>query len=264
MTDIDNSTEAILKIVDITSVLEEQPNLEEGLREVAALTAQMLKTRRCSIMLLAETDVPESQGACLKVFTHYGNLPASAYAEATPLNQGIAGYVAATGTPLLIEDITKSEFASAARYPDAENKSLMSAPIFSGEQAIGTINVSSLIEKACFDGSDLEVLQLFALFVGKSIHIAQLQTILRSRFIQMAVLSDFAERQVTASVALNPNPTKLAKIVAKSFFRELMQAGFSANQIIEIATEVLNLLQNSLSKYSRRQKAEGRRQKEKA
>lgn len=252
MTDIDDFTQAILKLVDITSVLEEQPNLEQGLREVAALTAQMLKTRRCSIMLLSETDAPKSQGACLKVFVHYGNLPPSAYAEVTPLNQGIAGYVAAAGTPLLVEDITKSEFAPAARYPDLENKSLMSAPIFLGEQAIGTINVSSPIEKACFDGEDLDTLNLFALFVGKSIYIAQLQTILRSKFVQMAVISDFAERQVPASVSLNPNPTKLAKIVAKSFFRELTQAGFGANQIIEIATEVLNLLQNSLSKYKER------------
>ena len=128
----------------------------------------------------------------------------------------------------------------------------MSAPIFSGEQAIGTINVSIPIEKWGFDEGDLEMLRLFASLVGKSIYTAQLQTILRSKFVQMAVISDFAEQQVPASVALHPNPTKLAKIVAKSFFRELTQAGFSTNQIIEIATEVLNLLQDSLGKYKQR------------
>lgn len=252
MTDIDDFTQAILKLVDVASVLEAQPNLEEGLREVAVLTAQILKTRRCSIMLLSEAVATEAQTSCLKVFTHYGNLPPAAYTEVTPLNQGVAGCVAAAGTPLLIEDITQSKFAPAARYPNSENKSLMSAPIFWGGQAIGTINVSGPIEKECFDGEDLDVLNLFALFVGKSIHIAQLQAILRSKFVQMAVVSDFAERQVSASVSLNPNPTKLAKIVAKSFFRELTQAGFGANQIIEIATEVLNLLQNSLGKYKQR------------
>jgi GAF domain-containing protein len=252
MTDIDDFTQAMVKLVDFASVLEEQTNLEDGLQELAVLTAQILKTRRCSIMLLSEAGATEEQVACLKVFTHYGNLPPSAYAEVTPLNQGVAGYVAATGTPLLIEDITLSKFAPAARYPDSESKSLMSAPIFWGEQTIGTINVSNPIEKTCFSGSDLDVLKLIALFVGKSVHIAQLQTILRSKFIQMAVISDFAERQVPMSVSLNPNPTKLAKIVAKSFFRELTQAGFGANQIIEIATEVLNLLQSSLGKYKQR------------
>ena len=227
MTDLDRSAKAILKIFDITNILEEQPNLEEGLRELAALTAQMLKTRCCSIRLLTETDTPKTQEACFKVFAHYGNLP-------------------------LIEDTTKSEFAPAAQYPDTENKSLISAPIFWGEQVIGTINVVSPINKADFDSGDLEILQLFASLVGKSIYTAQLQTILRSKFVQMAVISDFAERSVPASVALHPNPTKLAKIVAKSFFRELTQAGFSANQIIEIATEVLNLLQDSLGKYKQR------------
>lgn len=184
--------------------MEEQPKLEDGLRELAALIAQMLKAQYCSIILLTE------------------------------------------------EDIATSEFAPAAHYPDAENKHLMSAPIFSAEQFIGTINVSSPIEKAAFNDSDLEYLRLFALFVGKSIHAAQLQTIVRSKFVQMAVISDFAERQVPAYVALHPNPTKLTKIVAKSFFRELTQAGFTTNQIIEIATEVLNLLQHSLIKYKQR------------
>lgn len=218
--------------------------------ELAALTAQILKSRYCSILLLTETDTPEDQETYAKVFTHYGNLPASAYGQVTSLNQRIASRVTATGTPFLIEDITQSEFAAAA--PDSENNSLMSAPIFSGDQAIGAINVSIPIEKCSFDGGDLEILRLFASLVGQSVYTAQLQTILRSKFVQMAVISDFAERQVPASVALHPNPTKLAKIVAKSFFRELTQAGFSTNQIIEIATEVLNLLQDSLGKYKQR------------
>ncbi|MFM7440897.1 MAG: GAF domain-containing protein, partial [Snowella sp.] len=113
MTDLDRSTQAILKIVDINNILEEQHNLEAILRELAALTAQMLKARCCSILLLTETDPPKDQEAYLKVFTHYSNLPPSAYTEVTPFNQRIADRVAATGTPLLIEDITKSEFTLA-------------------------------------------------------------------------------------------------------------------------------------------------------
>ena len=252
MTDLDRSTKAILKIVDITNILEEQSNLEEGLGQLAALTAQMLKARYCSILLLTETDTPKTQEVCLKVFTDYGNLAASNGAQLILLNQGIADRVVTTETPVLVEDITQSEFAPASYYLDAKNRSLMSAPIFSREQAIGTINVNSSIEKASFDGGDLEILQLFASFVGKSIYTAQLQTILRSKFVQMAIISDFAERQVLDFVTLHPNPTRLAKIVAKSFFRELTQAGFSVNQIIEIATEVLNLLQDSLGKYKQR------------
>jgi hypothetical protein len=60
------------------------------------------------------------------------------------------------------------------------------------------------------------------------------------------------ETPIENSVALNPNPNKFAKIVAKSFFKELTQAGFGANQIIEIASEVLNLLQTTLDKHRQR------------
>lgn len=252
MTDIDDYTHSILNLVGVSNLLEEQPNLENGLREVASLTAQRLKTQRCSIMLLSELEKADKKVPCLRVFAHYGNLPASAYREVTELNQGIAGHVAATATPLLIEDITKSEFAAAARDQKGENKSLICAPIFWGEQVLGTINVSNPLEKRSFTREDLDLLEVFALFVGKSIYIAQLQTIMRSKFVQMAVVSDLTERAVQDSPTFAANPTQLAKIVAKSFFRELTQAGFGTNQIIEIATEVLNLLQNNLTKYKKR------------
>ena len=252
MVEKENYTEVILKLAGIANVLEGNLNLENGLNEVATLTAQMLNISRCSIMLLSSAEESESQEPCLRVFTHYGNLPPSAYKEVTPLNQGIAGHVAATGEPLLIKDITQSQFANSARNPSSGNNSLMSAPIFSGDQVIGTINVSSPKAKEHFDDKDLELLKLFALFVGKSIQISQLQLIMRSKFVERAMINDFADKQASLSVALNPNPTKLAKIVAKSFFRELTQAGFGPNQIIGIATEVLNLLQSTLSKHKER------------
>lgn len=238
------SNEFIFQLLDLSNLLEVQPDLEQGLREVVCLSAQILKTQRCSIMLLSE---PETQGnGCgyLRVFTHYGNLPASAYEQITPLNEGIAGYVAATGKPLLIEDITRSQFVEAARYLDESNKSLISVPILFAGKIIGVINTSNPIAKKSFDEQDLETTKIFALFVGKSIHIAQMQKILRSKFVELAVIRELTEEiPLEEAIAIAPNPTKLAKIVAKSFYRELTQAGFGANQVIEIATEVLDLLQ---------------------
>jgi GAF domain-containing protein len=251
-----------LKLLDLSHLLEMQNNLEEGLRQVASMTAEMLKTQRCSIMLLSEPEPDEQTSGehqgCLRVVTHYGNLPQSAYQEAIQLNNGIAGYVAATGKSLLIQDITQSPFLESARFlkgknqGDESNNSFMSVPILLSDQIIGVINVSNPDDKCVFEDLDLELLKIFAVFVGKSIHIAQLQTILKSRFVEMAVISELRETESQGLFSSVPNPSKLAKIVAKSFFKELTKAGFGPNQVIEIATEVLNLLQSSLDKYKKR------------
>ncbi len=249
---MDRYHDFIVKLAGVSDLLEGQIDLEEGLREVAKLTAQMLKTQRCSIMLLNHEDTSENPEPYLRVFAHYGNLPEAAYQEVTRLNEGIAGYVAATGEPIFIQDISQSPFAQSARYLEANQKSSICVPIQLGKQVIGTINVSFPVDRTTFDTSDLELLKLFALFVGKSIHIAQIQMILRSKFVERAVVHDLAERQVTEMLATDLNPTKVAKIVAKSFFKELTQAGFSTNQVIAIATEVLFLLQDNLNRHKKR------------
>lgn len=249
---IDKTHDYLLSLVGISNLLEGLTNLEDGLAEVAKLTTQILKTQRCSIMLLSESEGSSLHEPHLRVFTHYGNLPPSAYKEVTRLNEGIAGYVAATGETLLIKDIRQSRFATEARYPDDYRKSLICVPIILSKQVVGVINVSSPLERPYFEQNDLELLEIFALFVGKSIHIAQLKMITRSKFVELAVARDLAEKEVEKTLTVNPNPTKLAKIVAKSFFKELTHAGFGANQVITIATEVLNLLQDSLDRHKKR------------
>jgi transcriptional regulator with GAF, ATPase, and Fis domain len=249
---MENPSSFIFKLIGISSLLEGQADLEAGLREVAALAGQLLGTQRCAILLLSEQENSETNTPYLKVFTQYDNHPASVQKEVTQFNNGIAGYVAATAKPLLIKDISQSQFTLGDRDRHADHKSLMAAPIILGDSVIGTINTSHPLHKASFGEEDLELLKLVAAFVGKSIHVAQLQTILRSKFVEMAVAYDLNDQKVEESIILNPNPNKLAKIVAKSFFRELTKAGFGPNQIIEIATEVLNLLQKTIDKHKQR------------
>jgi GAF domain-containing protein len=195
---------------------------------------------------------PQKEEYYIQVFTHYGNLPQSAYQEVTRFNNGIAGHVAATGQALLVRDITQSPFMSAARYPHLENQSLMSAPIIITKQVVGVINMSGPTHKSYFEGQDLELLKLFSDYVAKFLHLVQLKAILKSRFVEMAVVRELEEQQAQESIVINPDPSRLAKLVAKSFFRELTKAGFGTNQVIAIATEVLNLLQNTLDRHKQR------------
>jgi signal transduction protein with GAF and PtsI domain len=238
------------KLTDVALFLNVEGNLEDVFQKIASLTAHQLRARRCSIMLRSEQGLKGEISDYLQVFAHYGDLSPLAYQEIIKLDQGIAGSVAATGKPLLIKDITRSPFSNLARYPKtSKNNSCMAVPIMLNEQVIGVINLSFPLEKNSFELLDLEILQLFAQQASQSLQIVHLQGILKSRFVSMAVTREIAEIQSEHSIAVHPYPPKLAKIVAKAFFKELTQAGFGTHQVIDIANEVLSLLQKTLNKH---------------
>ncbi len=240
----------LFQLLGFTSFLEKNSNVEMGLKDLASMTAQILNSQRCSIMLLQTKKIDnngsEIKEPYLRVFTHYGNLPKEAYKEVTNLNDGIAGHVAATGESLLVQDINKSPFIKVARNIQNHNKSLISAPIFITNKVVGVINVSDRNEDQIFNQQDLELLKIFALFVGKSIQIVELQNILESRFIELAVAKELEQKGDKIS-NLSPDPAKISNIVAKAIFKELDKGGFGANQIINITSEILNLLQQKMS-----------------
>lgn len=237
----------IFQLIEVSQSLDIQVNLEAGLQSIADQAAHLLAAEQCSVMLLREGHDCDWH---LQVLTHYGDLPPQAYEEDTQINQGIAGHVAASGQSLLIKNISVSPFREMGRYQDDRNKSFMSTPIFVGDRVIGVVNVSTPKHKAHFTDRDLELLEIFALFMGKSIHIFQLQSILKSKFMEMALTHEVEEHVM--STLLTPNPAKLTSLVAKSFYQELTKAGLGPNQIVSIASEVLGLLQQNLDKHKRR------------
>ncbi len=242
----------LIRLVGLAAVLDQHATLEEGLKELAGLTAAHLRCEGCSIMLLEK--ICEGEPPRLKVYASHGELPQAAYRTSQALGEGIAGYVAETGQPLLIADLAQSPLAAAARRPTSQKGGLMSAPILVGGQVIGVINVKHPADRREFDQVDLDTLRLFALFVGQSIQVAQLQNLLRSRFLQQAVAAEL--RGIRGGPdKISPDPTQLARIVAKSFYRELTKAGFSPRDIISTATEVISLLHEQLDRHKKRLQA---------
>lgn len=240
---------ALHKLHELTGFFEVQGNLEHCLAQLAALTARMLDAAHCSIMLYTEN---EAESMRLRVYATHGELPEAAFAQTVGHGEGIAGHVAASGEALLIEDVAHSTFAGCARRPGKGADSLMAAPINANRKLIGVINLSEPNGGATFTGDDLTLLKIVALFVGKSIQVVQLQNLLNSRFAQIALAQD-AEKAIGGVMLSTAYDTdKMAKIVAKSFFREMTQAGFGANQIIQAASEIISQLSTSLHKHSKR------------
>jgi GAF domain-containing protein len=219
------------------------------MQRLAALSAGVLNAENCSLMLLNDADPEASR---MRVCGNFGPLPAAAFKESIGSGDGIAGRVVATGKALLIEDILRSEFAQSARRADDPRNSLLCSPVPINGRIIGVLNVSGHRQGRAFRIEDLRLLEVVALFVGRTIQAVQLQNILNSRFAQLALV-EAAEKDIGRAVASTlPNPDQVARIVAKSFFKEMTRAGFGSGQIINAASEIIAQLSSSLRRHSQR------------
>jgi len=250
MGDVENP---LAKLQDLSSFLESRGSLDDNLQQLAAMAAKILGAENCSIMLLGDGEFEELS---LRVCANYGTLPAKAYREEVGKGQGISGHVIATGKSLLIADIATSEFAKAARRTRDPRKSMISSPILINSKIIGVINVNAPKHGRPFNLDDLTLLDIVALFVGKSMQVIQLQNLLNSRFAQLALLEDAGKTIQSAMAMAGQNPDQIAKIVAKSFYREMTKAGFGSGQIVNAASEIISELSNSLRKHSKRLRRE--------
>lgn len=249
------STVLLTKLEALSACLGNVGGCEENLREVAAAAAKNLNAETCSVMLLSENERKE---VTLRVVASYGQLPPAAYAEKVPLGQGIAGYVAANGKSLLLPNILQSDFATCARRPEYPGNSAVSSPIRDNGHVLGVVNVSGARGRPPFDAEDVSLLEIVALVIGKSNRVVQLQNLLKSRFIQHSLIEGTEKTISELLVSAGRHPDQMARIVAKSFYREMTNAGFSSGQIIDAASEIISELSNSLQKHRERvEKSEG-------
>ena len=184
-----------------------------------------------------------------------GDMPPGAADALVASGEGICGQVLASGRALLVEDIACSEFAGLARRKRAALPALMSAPVRIDGRLVGVVNVTG----ATFSESELHLLEVMALFIGKSVQVIQLQHLLASRFAQMALVRDAHERaQDGAANGAGPapgtayqNPEDVARILARSFYKEMTRAGFAPGQIVSAATELIGQLKGTLQEDAR-------------
>jgi L-methionine (R)-S-oxide reductase len=252
--------QGVMRLQDLQQFLS-SGSLESNLEDQAARTARMLGADSCSIMLLSSGS---DEAPRLRVHARYGAAgpnPADAGQEEetdalpdtlpdalwrTDLDggigrgEGICGQVLASGRALLVEDIADSPYAPLARRPLAPGRSLMSGPIPVDGRIVGVVNVSG----AGFRQADSLLLEVICQFIGKTIQVAQLQRLLDSRFAQLALAREADAAGGTRTAYRNPE--EAARILARSFFRELTRAGFEVPQIVRAASELIGQLNNKI------------------
>jgi L-methionine (R)-S-oxide reductase len=253
-----NHSNQFVNLLGLASFLEQQGNLDENLEELTAMAANIMNVDNCSVMLFGSDDEPgEFQ---LRVFAKFGHLPKSAYSEATKVNQGISGHVAATGQALLIQNIQASDYLPLARCPDSPSKCFISVPIFISGKVVGVLNISNPRDHRNLDYNDLNLATFVALLIGKSIQVVQLQNILKSRFAQIALAQEASAAVGNALTVQQLDPATLVKVLAKTFYKEMSRAGLGRGHIINAATEIISQLSESLNRHDRRSQRETERE----
>lgn len=247
--DPDKNDKPVHELFDLSTFLEQQLNLDDSLRELAVMAAEILDTENCSIMLLKDEE--GSDEPTLRIFAHSGYLPEAAHTEARKLKDGVSGYVAATGESLLVEDIERSPFAplKRGRY---RSTGFIAVPIVIQGKVVGVINANTPRSKQNVDKRDLELLTAIALLISKSIQVIHLQNLLRSRYAQFALAHEKAADSVTIPTAVLQNPDSTARILAKTFYSEMTKAGFGPDHILATASEIISLLTEKLKRHGDR------------
>ncbi len=243
-----NDEKGPLRLKDVQALLA-SGSLDDNLARHAELARRLVGATSCSVMLL-NSEAPDDLR--MRVCASAGDMPPAAADALVGSGEGICGRVLASGQALLVDDIDRSEFASLARRRRAALPALMSAPVRIDGRIVGVLNVTG----TAFSEDELQLLEVTALFIGKSVQVIQLQRLLASRFAQMALVREAHERarQEGTSIAADTayrNPEDVARILARSFYKEMTRAGFAPGQIIGAATELIGQLGGALQEYGR-------------
>jgi GAF domain-containing protein len=245
---------ALGRLHDLAVFVRAEEDLGTHLKELVDRAASVTDAASCSIMLLSEG---EEDAPRLKLWCATEALPAPAWNETCGRGESIAGRVLELGVPLLIADIRASEFAPLARQRSELGLSFICAPIAVGKHVIGVMNLSSRLGSPPFDEADLGLAEIVAALIGKSVQVERLQTLLRSRVAHLSLAKE--EKEVVARLTDGTvPPARVAKLLAKSFFRDLASAGFDAGQIIEAASEIITLVSSDIRRYKRHTERQGR------
>jgi signal transduction histidine kinase len=147
----------ILRGQELTlSLLSNKVTPDELFRHVVDGAADSLGADEASLMLVEGDDLRVASS------TRTPAGEAETWQQRSRLGEGVAGWVAQTGSPVLL-----SEGDDLSRFPNLVPKggriqSAVSVPLEVGGRVVGVLNANRLADKARFTSSDLAVLRLFA------------------------------------------------------------------------------------------------------
>ncbi len=169
----------------------EEDDLIQGILE---LLGDILQVDKTSLMLLnpetGELRIKAAKGLTAYVIQN----------SVRKLGEGIAGWVAKEGKPLLIKDVQKDpQFAESSFFHQYTTKSLVCVPLKIGERVIGVLSANNHLSGKPFDEKDLYLATIFSHLLLLTLQNAQLHWD-RERFYERESEIAGLNRKITATL----------------------------------------------------------------
>jgi signal transduction histidine kinase len=165
-TDLQQRNRELLALIEVGKSLAATLDLQELLRKVVQTARALLQADRASIMLLDET------GETFTVAAATGWSTEDLEGVRTQSNEGIAGYVAATGEPVLLNGDEDEGPKLLLRREVIRSGACV--PIRTGGELLGVLTATNLKESGNFRPHDLQLLLFLAGQAAVALHNARL------------------------------------------------------------------------------------------
>lgn len=142
------------RLLAMTNTMLAVRNSAELYERILSLAAGLLDASAGSLMLLDEN------GHTLKIVSSLGLNEQISKGLSIKIGEGIAGKVAATGTPIVVNDIETDSRVATTNRPRYRTKSFISTPFRGGERLLGVLNLADKTGNDIFTENDLQLLSL--------------------------------------------------------------------------------------------------------
>jgi len=224
-------------------------NGEERVGQLTMMAAKLLGAEGCMIMLLESDDRDELR---FRMYSSACPDPAPACREWADQGEAAAREAILAGKSVLVEKRAVSSNPGLANQATASVRSIIASPVLVDNDIVGVVNLMGPEGPRRFGSDEVAVVEIVAWLVGQALHAIQLEKVLNSRFAQLAIAQEADHAIGNALVVARGRPEQLARILAKSFYREMVKLGFASGQIIGAASEIISQLSGNLKKYSDR------------
>lgn len=143
------------KLMTIFSALSHTDGKEALNDRILAMAADLVEASCGSLMFI------DDNGNTLKIQSALGMNLRLAQSMVVQVGSGIAGKVAANGSPLLVNDIEKDKRVGTPNRPRFKTKSFVSIPLKLRDNTIGVLNLSDKKNQGIFTEADLKLLITF-------------------------------------------------------------------------------------------------------
>ena len=144
------------RLLSLTNTLLHVGSKDELYKTILEIAADLLGAAQGSIMLI------DKNGETMHIVFTKGMTLHIAQCLPMKVGKGIAGRVAQSGQPLLVNDVEKDTRVAMINRPRFKSKALICIPLKLKEKIIGVLNLSDKADLAPFTDSDLQLLTSFA------------------------------------------------------------------------------------------------------